>query len=324
MTDDGATLAPDDAFELLGNETRVRILQTLGTADEPVPFSELHDRVGLRDSGQFNYHLNRLVGHFLQKTDAGYELRRAGERVVEAVLSGAVTDAPVLELTPVDHACPVCGAPVEAAFREERVELYCTQCPGNYVSEDMDAPTGDDHDSDHDHGYLGYHPLPPAGVHGRTAGEVFRAAATWGHLELMAASAGVCPRCSATLDRSVAVCESHDTGSGLCETCDRRHAVTVGLRCTNCIYDEAGPAPVALAGTTPLVAFLTRHGHSLVDPDPESHAAISAALNDYEETVVSTDPLRVRLKVTVDGDELALTVDENLSIVDPVGEQPPE
>ena len=69
MTDDGATLAPDDAFELLGNETRVRILQTLGTADEPVPFSELHDRVGLRDSGQFNYHLDRLVGHFLQKTD---------------------------------------------------------------------------------------------------------------------------------------------------------------------------------------------------------------------------------------------------------------
>jgi len=135
---DAATLSPDDAFAVLGNETRVGILQALGGADEPVSFSELRDRVGMRDTGQFNYHLDKLVGHFVRRSDEGYALRRAGERVVEAVLSGAVTDAPVLKPTVVDHPCPLCGAPVEVTFREERVEMYCTECPGNYGWTDED------------------------------------------------------------------------------------------------------------------------------------------------------------------------------------------
>jgi hypothetical protein len=91
---DSERLSPDDAFATLGNETRLGILQTLGRAGEDLSFSVLRDRVGVEDSGQFNYHLEQLVGHFVRKTEDGYQLRRAGRRVVEAVLSGAVTDAP--------------------------------------------------------------------------------------------------------------------------------------------------------------------------------------------------------------------------------------
>ncbi|MEF8801746.1 MAG: helix-turn-helix domain-containing protein, partial [Halolamina sp.] len=103
-------LAPDDAFAVLGNETRMEILQTLGEADEPLPFSELRGRVGMRDSGQFNYHLGKLDGHFIKDTDGGYALGQKGSRVIEAVLSGAVTDTPVLDRTPVDMSCYCCGA----------------------------------------------------------------------------------------------------------------------------------------------------------------------------------------------------------------------
>jgi len=49
--DGTSTLPPDDAFAVLGNETRMEILRALGDADGPLPFSELHDRVGTRDSG---------------------------------------------------------------------------------------------------------------------------------------------------------------------------------------------------------------------------------------------------------------------------------
>jgi len=48
---ESSTLSPDDAFRVLGNETRMEILRALGDADGPLPFSELHDRVGTRDSG---------------------------------------------------------------------------------------------------------------------------------------------------------------------------------------------------------------------------------------------------------------------------------
>lgn len=87
----GPTLPPDDAFSVLGNETRMEIIQELADASDRLPFSELRDRVGVSDSGQFNYHLDKLVGHFVEDTEDGYGLRRAGERVIEAVVSGAVT-----------------------------------------------------------------------------------------------------------------------------------------------------------------------------------------------------------------------------------------
>jgi hypothetical protein len=42
----------DEVFALLGDETRVRVLQALEGADgETLPFSELRERVGIRDSG---------------------------------------------------------------------------------------------------------------------------------------------------------------------------------------------------------------------------------------------------------------------------------
>jgi len=319
MTDDASTPSPDDAFAALGNETRLAILRALGDADEPLPFSALYDRVDVSDSGQFNYHLDKLAGHFVRQSDAGYELARPGSRVVEAVLSGAVTDTPVLEATEVDHPCPFCGAPVEVTFRDERVELYCTECAGNY-GEGATAVPGEDtpETADSGYGYLGYHPLPPAGVQGRDAEAVLGAAMTWGHLELMSAAGGVCPRCSAPLDRELRACDDHDASDGLCPACGNRHAVVVDLTCTNCIYDESGSAIIGLTGVTPLLAFLTARGYDPITPDPGTHATVSRALNDYEETVLSTDPLRVRFVVTVDGDELALTVDADLDVVEAV------
>jgi ribosomal protein L37AE/L43A len=336
MPDDApSTPSPDEAFAALGNETRLAILRALGDADGPLAFSALYDRVDVSDSGQFNYHLDRLTDHFVRHSEEGYELARPGSRIVEAVLSGAVTDTPVLEPTEVDHPCPFCGAPVEVTFRDERVELYCTECAGNYGAGAKAAPDGasgveDGTDGDRErdpgtvtsgdgaYGYLGYHPLPPAGVQGRDADAVLSAARTWGYLELMAAAGGVCPRCSAPLDREVRVCEAHDASDGICPNCDDRYAVGVTLRCRNCIYDEGGSAAVALAGATPLLAFLTARGYDPVTSDPGTHAAVSRTLNDYEETVLSTDPFRARFTFAVDGDELALTVDADMDVVEAV------
>ncbi|MCH7660071.1 MAG: helix-turn-helix transcriptional regulator [Euryarchaeota archaeon] len=78
-------IPPEEAFALLGNETRVAIIRELGTADDPRSFSDLHAAVGVRDSGGFNYHLQKLVGSFVRRTDEGYELSGAGERIHESV-----------------------------------------------------------------------------------------------------------------------------------------------------------------------------------------------------------------------------------------------
>ena len=51
---DPTRLAPDEAFTIVGNETRIQILQTLGEADEPLVFSELYDRVEYDTTANFN------------------------------------------------------------------------------------------------------------------------------------------------------------------------------------------------------------------------------------------------------------------------------
>ena len=49
---------PEEAFAALTDETRLEILQELWESDiQTVPFSELRRAVGIRDPGQFNYHL---------------------------------------------------------------------------------------------------------------------------------------------------------------------------------------------------------------------------------------------------------------------------
>jgi DNA-binding transcriptional ArsR family regulator len=83
---DVETLPPDRAFELLSNETRIAILRVLASADEEcLPFSILRKRVGIDDSGQFNYHLNRLAGHYVRRTRDGYIICQTGTDALEAI-----------------------------------------------------------------------------------------------------------------------------------------------------------------------------------------------------------------------------------------------
>jgi DNA-binding transcriptional ArsR family regulator len=198
--------SPTDAFALLGDETRVGILRALGEAAGPLSFSTLRERVGTRDSGRFNYHLDRLVGHFVARTDEGYTLRRVGERVVVAVQSGSVTATPELGPTLVDESCPFCGAQVGVHYREERLGVFCTECAGAYSgggpADRPSATSGPDDGSgaagdrtaggDGDDGgeaavdvaeagHLGTLFVPPAGVaaRGRDADALLGAALTW-------------------------------------------------------------------------------------------------------------------------------------------------
>jgi len=303
-----ATLTPDDAFAALGNRTRIEILQALGSAGGPLSFSRLRERVGVRDSGQFNYHLDELTGHFIRSTEDGYVLRQAGARVVESVLSGAVTETPVIEPTPVDVPCHLCGGRMLMSYGEERVEMYCTECAGSFGA---DNRTGE-WTAELDYGYLGYMPLPPAGIQGRSPERVMEAATIWANLEFMSMASNVCPRCSATMDYAVTVCEAHDVGDGLCRRCDRRRAVNFHFECTNCIYEGGGDLYLRLVANTDLHTFVAGHGMSPVDP--EALWRLDRVLTGFEEEVVSVDPFEARVTFRVDGDWLTLTLGDDLTV----------
>lgn len=305
---DASTLAPDEAFAVLGNETRIQILQYLGEADGRLTFSELRERLGRPDSGQFNYHLNQVVGHFVSKTDDGYELRQPGTRVIEAILSGAVTGAPEMEATPVDVACLYCGGGTEVSYRQERLLWRCTECAGTFADREATSeafgtlPTGTID--------LAY--LPAAGVDDRTPREMLEASDIWSAAEDVALSNGVCPRCSGTVEDTVTVCENHDGDEGVCERCHTRRGVTVSSECANCSHTTEGTLLFHLLGDPTFRSVFDSRGVDVMATPPEE----MSAFNIVDHEVLGTDPFRARITHAVEGDEVSLIVDDELTVTE--------
>ncbi|HKJ58220.1 MAG TPA: helix-turn-helix domain-containing protein [Halobacteriales archaeon] len=300
-----ATLSPDEAFDVLANETRLSILRTLGEADEPLSFSELFDRTDYDSSGNFSYHLGKLEGHFVRKTDDGYDLSRAGFRVIVAVLSGAMTDDPVMERTPVETPCFLCGGEMEVNYRGENLGMYCTECGGTRGGSSATAHASDASGAD----IVGRLYLPPAGLRGRTATEILEAAEIWSTSYGQALSRGVCPLCSAVVEQTVEACEDHDAAGGRCAACDQRFGVTIHRDCTNCLVDMVSPFAQHLLSATELIAFMSEHGIDPVAPNAFHFAKL-------EETIRSADPFEARFTFSADGDALTLTVGEDHSVAE--------
>ncbi|WP_161596506.1 winged helix-turn-helix domain-containing protein [Salinigranum halophilum] len=301
---DASTVSPAEAFGALSNETRIQILRALSDAGRPLSFSELRDRVGVRHGGKFNYHLDKLVGHFVDKVDAGYTLCQPGDWVVRAIRSGTLTGGPTVDPAEVDLACARCEVPLEVRYYHGAVRVSCPACRGTDETATVRRP-----ERDVDHGTVAVLPLPPAGVQGRTAMDILRAAATWTHLDALAVASGVCPTCSAAVERFVRVCEAHDAVEERCDRCGRHPAVCVEFRCANCTDGRVFDAVTALLYTPELLAFVKDHG---LDPT----ADIVEWSWDYSAEVRSTDPVELRFVFALDGEELTLTVDGDLSVVD--------
>lgn len=302
-------LSPDDAFAVLGNDVRIGILRTLGEAAEPLAFSELYDRLPIEDTSRFNYHLGELRGHFVRKSEGGYELDHPGRRVVEAIRSGAVTDDPDFERTSIDDRCPTCDGRLEIRWRDGSVEVFCSSCESRWDRSANRVDTAGEPES----GYLGRLPFPPAGLRNREGEEVHRAAHAWTVVELLAVGTGLCPRCSATVETELDACPDHED-DGICSNCRSSFAVVFRGSCTNCPYHAGSAAALGLLSSPALLGFMLDHG---IDPlSPRSVRRFDRLFSEYDEAIRSLDPLRVELVFSLDGDELALRVDENGDIVD--------
>lgn len=304
-TSDSRRLPPDEAFAVLGDATRLEILQTLGRAGESLAFSELFDRVEYDTPGNFSYHLDKLRKHFVRRTEEGYELRQTGRRVVEAVLSGTVTDEPVVERTDADIPCFLCGESLEVDYRREQVGVYCPDCGGTRGGRSPTADWADDALGD----VVGHVTLPPAGVSDRSPAELLHAAEVWTVAEAQTAARGICPRCSAAIDHTMNVCEDHEATDGRCARCDQEFAVTIRVDCTNCIFEEESVFTKFLLADELLMRFMIDHGIDPLAPESFHIAAL-------EETTVSTDPVELRATFAVDGDALTLTVDDELTVLE--------
>jgi len=302
-----------EAFELLANETRLAILLALWEAYEPfagesnVPFSELNERVAMRDSGNFNYHLGKLEGQFVTSTDEGYKLRPQGDKITRAVIAGVGLGNSTLEPTELGMSCPRCDASTAITYQDGRLFQLCTECDGNFGGT-TDFPPGT----------LFAWRLEPAGLANRTPEEVYAASSIGMLQRTLAVVDGVCPDCSGAVESELEVCDDHDPGpDGVCPTCGRRDEILALYQCSVCKFSTGG-APSALVSQHPaVISFYYDHGVDLqYDLDFQKVKRVLELGEEHEQTLESTDPLRVRVTIQYEGDEMCLLLDEDMSVLE--------
>lgn len=163
------------AFELVGDPTRAAILQELAASgrddgDPAVEFSELRRRVGRRDSGNFNYHLSKLVGRFVERTESGYRLTPQGVHATSALAAGRFEDHDPRGPEPVGT-CRACGETLTATYESTVLTVRC------------------------DGGHEWRNALPPASVESESLEDAVAAMVAKTGRDLELARRGRCPNC---------------------------------------------------------------------------------------------------------------------------------
>lgn len=301
-----------DAFELLANETRLAILLNLWDAYEPfgrgsgLTFSELRDRVGMRDSGQFNYHLGKLEGRFVESTEDGYKLRPEGYKITRAVIAGVAVQNKTLEPTEIGMSCPRCDGPTAITYQNSRLYQLCTECDGNFGESD-EFPEGT----------LFVWRLDPAGLANRSPEEIYAASSIGMLQRTLAMIEGVCPECSGAVDLDLEICTDHELESDVCPDCGRSEQILALYECRVCKYSTGG-APSDLVSQHPaVIAFYYEHGVNFqYNLDFHRLKHVLELGEAHEQTLESTDPVRIRVTIQYEGDVLTLMLDEEMNVIE--------
>lgn len=278
--------SPGDAFSILGDETRLEILLALadGGPSEALSFSELRKRVGVEDSGRFNYHLDKLSDGFIEKKDGEYAIRSSGLAVVSAVYAGTYGEDAGEHTAESSWECPECGRPLHIQYEKDQFFLKC-----------------EEHDV-----MLGY-PTPPGAYSGRSLGELAEVVAKRSITGMDLARQGICPRClgQTTVDYPVDLDESD-------EESDFIHFTDVS--CSRCWYGLTPPLRVLIAGVPSVRSLYSEHGY---DTGAIVFGSESTSNPDIcQVDLFETEPVSARATITLDGESLVLELDEDCLIRD--------
>lgn len=283
------TADPEEAFTALSDATRVAIVRELWNADaDSVSFSELRSAVGVRDSGQFNYHLDELVDRFVRATDDGYELTLAGQHVVGAIHAGAFTMSGRMDPIDLPDSCPACGGDRTFRYEDEHVRIDCDSC---------------------DAGLNGG--VPPGVFAGYDRGDAPAVTARYMRTLVQHVGNGFCWYCDGRARPTV-----YEVGEGE-DLSAETAALFEGLPmvrydCERCGAEVTGDVGTSLLDHPAVVAFYYDHGRNV----REHPFWDFTALNTDRARIVEHDPLRARVTYPVDDDALTLTVDEELAVLD--------
>lgn len=265
--------SPEGAFELLSNGLRVSIIRTLGEAEQPLSFSTLREATGGGDSGKFNYHLQKLLGHFVTKHEDGYGLSLAGDQVYGAIQSGAYTANASLAPFEFDGPCPLCGNDaLLAEYSDEQAKLSCPNCE-EWHSEFS---------------------FPPASLDQYTREELPYAFDRWMHATVMKVLRGFCSNCGGRVD-------------GHLERASPESATPIRalFECGRCGDTLTASAMVPALFHPVTVSFFETHDVDVLHDPSWRYVGATA---DWTVEVATEDPLTARVSIRIADEGLVATI----------------
>lgn len=295
MGDDSVTGypgSPEAAFSVVGNETRLAVLLELATVTNErgpgagLPFSELRRRVGVEDSGRFNYHLEKLQEGFIENEDGEYVARYPGLAVVSAVYAGTYSGSGLDDRTThPEMNCP-CGEPLRISY-EAAADLVAFRCEA--------------------HGLVTSFPVPPGAADSRSVEALAAVAVDRILANMYLATRGVCPRCWGVIDVSYPVEPTTDELDGV-------ELLAARVACRRCWLRYELPMRSLVAAQPVVRAFYREHGFG-----PEEILFGDRATGREEVcTIALTDSAPERATVTIDlgGERLELGLDADATLLD--------
>jgi DNA-directed RNA polymerase subunit RPC12/RpoP len=281
--------APEDTFSLISTETRVEIVRALGDArgdsEAPpvVPFADLRAGLpGRMDSSKFNYHLQQLVGHFVEDVEDGYRLRPEGWTLYRTLEAGTLDYRQSFEHIDAGFACFFCNTDVEAAYTDGEFRVDCPGCGYQY-----DSTTR----------------VPAAAVDDDTLlSQIDR----YNRHKRLAFVTGVCPTCAAGVESGVLAPEDAPFD-------EARRTVYVHYGCDRCGNQELLSVGEALLHDPGVVAFCHEQG---LDYSETPVWEIEFAATDRFVSVNARDPWEVVLRVPGEDETLELVVDDSVTVTE--------
>lgn len=284
---------PEKAFAALADETRLGILQALWEPDiQTMTFSELRRTVGMRDPGQFNYHLDKLVGQFVTKSDGGYRLTQAGKHVSGAIASGVYTAHGSIDPIVLGHSCRISGECLTVRYEDETVRIGCEACPS--------CPSG------------WTVPAPPAVFAGYDRDEIPAVVSQYLRTTSQRAINGFCPYCNGRMEPTVKPSDVMDVNPA--SSADRSEDAdgqshdypVVQFDCRRCGVEAGLALDHALLLSDPVVAsFYYENGIVVQDRPIWEFSELSPDSTDIE----CRNPIRVNITFRVDESALTVVID---------------
>ncbi|WP_418281333.1 DUF7351 domain-containing protein [Halorubrum sp. DTA98] len=286
-------------FSFLGNDVRLAILESLydrtivaGPLTESETYTKVREDAGVSDSGRFSYHLDKLTGRFVSKTNDGYRLREPGREVVRLRRTGLFSEYPVVEPRPVDADCYRCGSPVRVGYDNGHLLTQCSTCVGLFDHELVPSGT------------LTALAYPPSGVDTVDVEAAFDRAHVRVDRYLSMMAEGFCPECGGDVTASFQPCTDHDADEeSVCGDCLLSHPAFVRLSCEVCGQPRITHPLHAVSDREPVAGALHDRG---VDAGWERFAEVMRW-----STTVTDDEV---VFGTPDGDRFAVAIGSGIEI----------